>query len=94
MQAEEVDFALIVGCTQFDTGHDTNAMDVGGANRLGNTVHRVVVGERNGGEPCRLRRRDHGGRGFGTIGRCRVGMEVDMRPVGPANAGRCSAHFA
>ena len=94
VQAEEVDFPLIVGCAQLDARHDTNPEGVGGSDGLGNAVHRVVIGERDGGKTGCLRRRHYRRRRFGSIGGCRVGMQVDMRPVGRANAGRCSAHLA
>ena len=76
-----------------DTRHDPNAVGVRGGECLGNPVHRVVIGESDGGESCRLRRCYHGGRRLGAIGRSRVGMQVDMRPLGPGSAGRCSTHF-
>ena len=93
VQAEQMDFTLIVDCTQLDTRHDPNAVGVRGGECLGNPVHRVVIGESDGGESCRLRRCYHGGRRLGAIGRSRVGMQVDMRPLGPGSAGRCSTHF-
>lgn len=93
VQTEQVNFALIVGGAQLDTWHDTNPEGVRRSDRLGNAVHRVVIGERDGGEPRRLRRGNHRRRRFGTIGRCRVRVQVDMRPFRPADAGRCSAHF-
>ena len=93
MQAEQVDLALIVGRAQLDTRHDPNAIGVRGGDRLGDTIHRVVIGEGDGRETRGFRRCYHRGWRLGAIGRRRMGMQVDMRPFGPASAGRCSTHF-
>ncbi len=86
VQPEHVDLAVVLDRAQLDAGDDTHAQPIAGGPRLVEAGQRVVIGERDDGEPRGVSRFHDRGRRRSPVGRRRVHVQVD-EALG-ASAGR------
>ena len=83
VQAEEVRLAVAFDGAQLDAGTMRTPSSSPARARFGEPVDRVVIGERDRGEPGALRRAHHVGRRARAVGRRRVHVQVDEARAGP-----------
>jgi hypothetical protein len=82
VERQKMNFVLFMKRAQLHASNHPDASPIPSDARCGYSVHRVVIGERYGGKPAALRRIDHSFRRQGTVGRCRMCVQVDKpRPA-------------
>jgi hypothetical protein len=87
MQSEDVRFRVALDGAQLDTGDEAHTEGRRLCRRFGDAGHGVVIGERDRRQSGAVRGAHHIGRRARPVGRGRVRVQIDERPLGRTSGG-------